>query len=86
MIGVSTKIVDGGRLVLPAAIRRAMDLRKGDSVVLELKGDELRVRSARAVVRDIQDMLRPFKTGQSIVDELLEERRREANLEEGQGE
>ncbi len=85
MTTVTTRIVDGGRLILPVEIRRAMKLEKGDSVVLDLVGDELRIRSTRTVVREIQEMLRPYKTDKSIVDELIEERRREARMEEEHG-
>ncbi|HEU4967774.1 AbrB/MazE/SpoVT family DNA-binding domain-containing protein [Sphingomonas sp.] len=82
MLTAHAKVIDGGRLVLPAEIRRAMKLEKGDSVVLELDGDELRVRTMEAVVRRIQEKLRPYKTDKSIVEELIEERRREAKLED----
>jgi AbrB family looped-hinge helix DNA binding protein len=85
MMRANTKIVDGGRIILPASIRRAMKLGKGDTVVLELNGagDELRVRAAHCVVRDLQDMLRPYRTATSAVDALIEERRRESQAEEG---
>lgn len=85
MIRANAKIVDGGRIILPASIRRAMKLGKGDTVVLELNGagDELRVRAAHSVVRDLQDMLRPHRTATSAVDALIEERRRESQAEEG---
>lgn len=76
------KVVEGGRLLLPAGIRRAMRLEKGDSVALELDGDTLTMRSNRAVIRDIQEMLRPYRNDRSVVDELIEERRREARMEE----
>lgn len=82
MLTAHAKVIDGGRLVLPAEIRRAMKLEKGDSVVLELDGDELRVRTMEAVVRHIQEKLRPYRTGKSIVDELIEERRRESKMED----
>ena len=77
----TTKIVDGGRLILPADIRRAMKLEKGDSVVLELDGDELRIRSTRSLIRRVQEMLKPFRTDVLASDELIAERRAEAARE-----
>lgn len=79
----TAKVVDGGRLLLPADIRRAMGLKPGDTVSLRLDGERLEVRSTRAIVREIQEMLKPFrpKEGESIVDELIAERRREARIE-----
>ena len=82
MLTAHAKMIDGGRLVLPAEIRRAMKLEKGDSVVLEYDGDELRVRTMNTVIRRIQEKLRPYRTDKSIVDELIEERRREARMED----
>ena len=76
---VKGKLVEGGRLIVPAAFRRAMGVAKGDMVVMELHGDELRVRPARSALRRIQESLRPLAPGEPLVsDELIEERRREA--------
>jgi bifunctional DNA-binding transcriptional regulator/antitoxin component of YhaV-PrlF toxin-antitoxin module len=74
----TTKVVDGGRLILPANIRRAMKLEKGDSVVLELDGEELRVRSTKSLIREVQGMLKPYRTDVLASDELIAERRAEA--------
>jgi AbrB family looped-hinge helix DNA binding protein len=76
------RMIDGGRVVLPAEIRRAMQLKKGDTLVLELKGDELRMRSSRAALRRIQESLRSLRIEGSIVDGLIAERRREARMED----
>jgi AbrB family looped-hinge helix DNA binding protein len=46
----AVKIIEGGKLVIPAAMRRAMGIARGDTVVVELLPDgELR---APARVRD----------------------------------
>ena len=82
MLTGRAKVVDGGRIIVPIDIRRAMKLEKGDSVVLEFDGDELRIRTMQAVISRIQHKLRPFRTDKSIVDDLIEERRREANEED----
>jgi bifunctional DNA-binding transcriptional regulator/antitoxin component of YhaV-PrlF toxin-antitoxin module len=44
MAAVKGKVVEGGRIIVPAAFRKSMGLSKGDSVFMELHGDELRVR------------------------------------------
>jgi AbrB family looped-hinge helix DNA binding protein len=76
-----SRLVEGGRIIVPAAFRRAMSLAKGDAVILELHGDELRVRPARAALRRLQARLAPLAPGPGeplVSDTLLEERRREA--------
>lgn len=81
MDAVRSRVVDGGRIVLPAAFRRAMGIAVGDAVVLELHGDELRVRPARAALRRLQEQLKPLapKPGEALVsDQLIADRRREA--------
>jgi bifunctional DNA-binding transcriptional regulator/antitoxin component of YhaV-PrlF toxin-antitoxin module len=78
---VKGKLVEGGRIIVPAAFRRAMGVAKGDTLVMELHGDELRVRPARSALRRIQERLKahaPAPGDKLVSDELIEERRREA--------
>jgi AbrB family looped-hinge helix DNA binding protein len=42
------KIAPGGRVVIPAQFRKTLGVRVGDSVVIELKDGELRLRSLDA--------------------------------------
>ena len=72
------KIIEGGRIVLPAAFRKSMGLAKGDTVLIELHGDEVRIRPARSALRKLQEKLRDYapKHG-NVSDELIAERRRE---------
>ena len=79
---IKGKVIAGGRIALPADVRRAMGLAEGDTVYFDLDGDELRVRSARASVRRIQEQLRPYRPASgNLSDELIAERRAEAARE-----
>ena len=79
MGAVRGKMVEGGRIIVPAAFRRAMGVGKGDTLVMELHGDELRVRPARAALRRIQKRLEAHaREGELASDELILDRRREA--------
>ena len=73
---IKGKIIAGGRIALPADVRRAMGVAEGDTVYFDLDGDELRVRSARSSLRRIQDRLRAYRseTG-NLSDELIADRR-----------
>lgn len=76
------KIVSGGRLQLPADIRRDLGFQEGESVIMEVVDNELRVRSQRESIRRVQEKLRKFvPEGVSLVDELIADRRREAENE-----
>ena len=76
------KLVSGGRLQVPADIRRALELGDGDSVLMRVVDGELRVRPARVPVERIRARLRPYLEGRpSMADELIAERRAEAERE-----
>jgi len=77
-----TRIGAGGRIVIPHEIRDALDVREGDDLLLEVDDQGLHVRSVRqAVQRAQQTVARYVKPGRSLVGELIEERRREAERE-----
>ncbi len=76
------KLVSGGRLQVPADIRRALGLNDGDTVTMEVVDGELRIRSYRDAIAKVQQRLSRYAVpGISIVDELIAERRAEAERE-----
>jgi AbrB family looped-hinge helix DNA binding protein len=78
------RIAPGGRVVIPAEYRKALGVGVGDHLILELRGDELRLRSRRAAIRKVQAMVRKYipDESRSLADELIAERRQEAAREE----
>lgn len=71
-----------GRLVLPSAVRRELDLKPGTHMLLSTENDgSLRLRPYRAVAEQSRGLLRRLPGG-SMVDELLAERRAEAVRED----
>jgi AbrB family looped-hinge helix DNA binding protein len=77
-----SKVIDGGKVVIPAHMRRALGLSTGDVVTIEIDDGDIRIRTlpnalarARAIVR------RHVPEGQSLVDELSADRRAEAKSE-----
>jgi len=76
------KLVSGGRLQVPADIRRTLGLSDGDAVTMEVVDGELHVRRYRDVLAEIQARLRKhLPPGVSLVDELIADRRAEAERE-----
>jgi antitoxin PrlF len=76
------KLVSGGRLQIPADIRRTLGLSDGDEVRMEVVNGELRVRSFRETLNRVRERLRPYvPEGVSLVDELIAERRAAAEKE-----
>lgn len=73
---------DRGRVVLPSAVRRELDLKPGTHLLLSTENDgSLRLRPYRAVAEQSRGLLRRLPGG-SMVDELLAERRAEAERED----
>jgi bifunctional DNA-binding transcriptional regulator/antitoxin component of YhaV-PrlF toxin-antitoxin module len=68
----------GGRLVIPAGMRQALQLEVGDDLVLSLDGKALRVTSVAEAALRAQALVRRYVDPErSLADELIEERARE---------
>ena len=70
-----------GRLVIPASLRRALDLHPGDRLVARRVGDSIVLERREAIERRLQDRFRHIPKDISLVDELIAERRAEAAKE-----
>lgn len=83
MIVEVTKLTNGNRVVIPAAIRKSLGLRVGDALTLILQNNgEVRLLTQAEAVRQAQKLVRErIPKGRSLVEELLAERREEAGRE-----
>jgi AbrB family looped-hinge helix DNA binding protein len=76
------RVNENGRIVIPAAFRKALGIEIGDEVVLRVQDDELRITTQqRRIQRARQRAKKYLKPGTSLVDELLAERRESARNE-----
>lgn len=76
-------IGERGRLVLPASVRSELGLKPGTRMLLSTEDDgSLRLRPYRAVADESRGLYADIGKGTSLVDELLAERRAEAEQEE----
>ncbi len=81
MLERRVRIGTAGRLVIPAAHRKALGLDAGDEVVLVLENDELRLTTQQTAIRHAQELVRQHVPRErSLVDELIEERRGQAGV------
>jgi AbrB family looped-hinge helix DNA binding protein len=70
------RVNENGRVVIPAALRKALGINIGDEVVLRMEDDELRITTLKRRVERAQRLVRKHvKRGTSLVDELIAERR-----------
>ncbi len=76
------RINENGRVVIPAAFRKALGINPGDEVILSLEEDELRITTMKRRIERAQRHVRKYvKPGVSLVDEFIAERREAAKRE-----
>jgi antitoxin component of MazEF toxin-antitoxin module len=76
------RIVSGGRLQIPADVRKQLGFVDGDDVRLEVADGELRVRSFKAALERVRAMVRHHVPDNvSLTDELMADRRTAAARE-----
>ncbi len=72
-----------GRLVLPASLRKRIGLQQGDRLVVTVEADDsLRLVSLAKQVQTAQGLFKDIAPNISLADELIQERRAEARLEQ----
>jgi AbrB family looped-hinge helix DNA binding protein len=83
---VKLRLGPDGRVVIPAAFREALGLSEGDTLIASIADGELHLLTVRAAVRRAQTIVRRFvPEGVSLVDELIDDRRREVEREQQDG-
>ncbi len=67
---------ENGRLIIPALLRKTLELKPGDEVVVKLSADnDIVIHSPKQSLRKIQELFK--SSSESFVDELFEMRRKE---------
>ena len=75
------KIIAGGKIVIPAELRRKLGLHTGDTLVIEREGDALVLKSYLQVVREVQREFQAMMKEPDTVDAFIADRRAEAERE-----
>jgi AbrB family looped-hinge helix DNA binding protein len=79
---LKTRLGPDGRLVIPATFRESLGLKDGDILFARLENGEIALLTPRAAMLRAQAIVRRFvPDGVSLVDELIDDRRREAKRE-----
>jgi AbrB family looped-hinge helix DNA binding protein len=73
------KVTEGGRIVIPALMRKALGIKVGKNVTLVLDDQGLRVSTRESALRRIDELMKDkIDPNRSVVDEFIRERREEA--------
>ena len=83
MADIALSVADNGRVVLPVALRRRLNVVRGGTLVIRDEDGRLVLESADEAITRAQDIVRRFAPDAvGVVDELSAERRAEAAREE----
>ncbi len=78
----SVKLSREGRVLIPAEVRASLGLSQGSSLSLRVQDGEIRLFDRAQALRRAQQIMAKYKNpGESVVDELLRDRREEAERE-----
>jgi AbrB family looped-hinge helix DNA binding protein len=76
------RLNENGRIVIPAAMRKALKVKPGDELLLHMENGDLHVTTHMQRIRKAQELVRRYvPDGVSLADELIAERREAAKGE-----
>ena len=79
---IRTQISKSGRIVLPAKLRKALEIQPGDELVMRLENGSIRITPLRQAVTLAQKAVRTYvPKGTSLVEALIQARRDESGHE-----
>jgi AbrB family looped-hinge helix DNA binding protein len=82
---ISVRIEKSGRVLIPAVIRRRLNLEEGNEVLLRIDGTGIQMGTRQQALDRIQKRLRQYIPEDRVLsEELIEERRAEADREDRQ--
>ena len=79
---IDVRVATNGRMVLPRSVRNALGLTGAGVVVLSVDGDEVKLSSIRQSITRAQALYRANVTNDQSSDDLLDERRIEAEQDQ----
>ena len=79
---IKTKVTQGGRIVIPAEMRKQLGIEIGEDVNLSLEEDSMRISTGKLALKRIRQAAQNVVNNDtSVVDELIADRRKEAENE-----
>jgi AbrB family looped-hinge helix DNA binding protein len=82
MLQARAKLNANGRVVIPATVRKALDLRPGDELIMRVDDGELRLSTRRQALARARRMIREYiPSDEDLTQSLIDDRRAEAARE-----
>lgn len=74
------RLGEQGRLVIPAALRKSLGFEPGDTLIARLEDGRLVLEKLETVQRRLKDRFSHLRKDTSLADELIAQRREEAEF------
>ena len=81
-MSLKTKIIKGGKISIPAACRKYLNVKDGEEILFTLKDGEVVISPVKFMLEKVRKNInRYYPADESLVDLLIAERREEAKDE-----
>ncbi len=77
MSELKSKITEGGRIIIPAKLRKMFNLKIGEEVILRPMEDSILLVNKRQTTKMLQSICKKYSGENSLADELIAERKLE---------
>jgi AbrB family looped-hinge helix DNA binding protein len=82
MKDILVKLGEGGRVVIPAEFRKALGIDVGDELILHMENGTIVLLTRKQAIHYVQEQMARYSvTGRQLSDEIISERRKEAENE-----
>lgn len=76
------KVSKGGKIAIPSACKKALNIKDGDELLFDIIDNQVVLSPVKFTLQKVRRLLKNHNpSGKSLVDELIQERRQEANNE-----
>ncbi|MDQ6423125.1 AbrB/MazE/SpoVT family DNA-binding domain-containing protein [Paenibacillus sp. LHD-117] len=77
---IPVKLGEGGRVVIPADVRKALGIEVGDELMLHMENGKIILMTRKQAIQYVQEQMSQYQIGDRVLsEELLEERKGEAD-------
>lgn len=75
---LTAKVSKGGKISLPSACRKALNISDGDELLFNIHDNQVLISPVKLTLQKVRKLLKDNNpSGRSLVDELIQERKQE---------
>lgn len=81
---IVTNIAESGRVLIPANVRKSLDLSIGDELIMQVDDRKITLKPRADAIKRAQELVAKYAVNRpkgSVVEEFIKERREEAKRE-----